>query len=73
MAKEYYYAPMTGGLAIKVDGEFLPVEGWPGHHENMAEFDRLRAAGEIVFQKKVNIGHVLFNGHFGRVDIYSAP
>lgn len=73
MAREYHYSPMTGGLVIKENGEFKPVEGWPGHHENMAEFDRLRNSGEITLQKTTNYGHVLFNGHSGRVDIYSAP
>lgn len=26
MGIEYHYAPMTGGLAVKVDGEFKPVD-----------------------------------------------
>ena len=71
MKIEFHYAPISGGLTKIVDGEPQKVDGWAAHHELMNEFLNLRKEGKITFQRTINYGHFLFNGHSGKVDIYS--
>lgn len=71
-AIEWHYAPMTGVLGKRRDGQWENTGGgWAKHHEDMAEFLRLRAAGDLILKEIVNYGHPHFHGHSGRVDVYS--
>lgn len=68
---EWHYAPISGVLAKRVGGEWEQAGGgWAKHHENMDEFLRLRAAGNLFLKETITYGHLHFHGHRGRVDVY---
>jgi len=70
---EWHYAPMTGDLAKRVNGQWeILGGGWEQRHRDMAEFLNLKASGSIIFRETITYGHPHFHGHSGRVDVYSA-
>lgn len=68
---EWHYAPMTGGLAKKVDGVAVQCDNWLQFNNMFVDFLDQRKSGVITLKQTINYGHELFNGHQGRVDIYS--
>lgn len=70
---EWHYAPMSGGLARKQVGAatFEPAVSMERHHELLEEFLGKCARSELKLLRTETYGHMLFNGHSGRVDVYA--
>lgn len=70
---EYHYAPLGyagSNLQKKINGTPVEVNNWESFHKIMNEFLSLRQDNKITLTTTVHYGHILFNGHKGRVDIY---
>ncbi len=69
---EYHYAPMTGALLMKRNGEPVTVArgDWESHHQATAQFLKGQWSGELELVETITYGHPLHHGHHGRVDVY---
>ncbi len=67
---EWHYAPLTGGLARRVNDKWVVPKDWSENRDIWHEFFRLRENGTIALKETITYGHDHFNGHSGRVDIY---
>ena len=68
---EAHYAPLLHpGLTLIKGTEFKPFTTWPDWHDLYADFITHRNNGNLVMFKEITYGHMMFNGHSGRVQCY---
>lgn len=68
---KFHYAPMVGRILRYRDGVADKITSWSVHHEILNHFLELGHQNKLQLEESINYGHELFNGHSGKVEIYT--